>query len=169
MSGKVNALLRPATKHDIDKIFEWWTNGEIMQSVGYPLGLPIAKKDIEQSLKYYEETDDAAFLIILSEAEKEIGEFAYAKISTNTYTFDIKIGESQYQGKGYGKKALLEGLKMMQKQKDCERIEINVAPENKKALGLYKSVGFKFVHKKEDNWKDQLGNLRSTEVLELTF
>lgn len=164
-----NIILRKAEEKDIDKIHEWWTNGSIMSSVGFPKGLEINKNEIYQAVKKYQDTDNSEFLIILSESGIEIGEFAYSKISNDTYTFDIKIGECSYQGKGYGRKSLLEGLKIIETQNNVKRIEIGVAPENFKALNLYKSVGFKTIKIINDNWRDQLGKIRSTEILELVI
>lgn len=160
-------ILRKAEENDIDIIHKWWTNGEIMYPVGFPDGLIISPNEVYESIKRYQNSENSEFLIILNQSDMEIGEFAYSKISNDTYTFDIKIGEVSYQGKGYGKKALLEGIKIIKDQDNVKRIEIGVAPENKIALALYKSVGFKTLRIIKDNWVDQLGKNRSTEILEL--
>lgn len=169
MTEKRKVCLREVTEKDVAKLYEWWTNGKVMEPVGFPNGLSITLTDVYQAIKRYEDIKDSAFLIILSESGVEIGEFAYSKLSKDTYTFDIKIGNYSYQGQGYGKQALLEGINLIKLQKNAKRIEIHVAPENLRALALYESVGFKRIKRIENNWKDQLGNPRSTEVLELVI
>ena len=161
--------LREAAEKDIDKLYNWWTDGKVMESVGFPKGLTVTRDDIYQVIMRYRDTLDSKFLIILSEKEVEIGEFAYARLLEDTYTFDIKIGEYGYQGKGYGKQALLEGINIIKLQHNAKRIEIHVAPENLRALALYKSVGFHSVKRIDNNWTDQLGQIRSTQILELTI
>lgn len=51
------------------------------------------------------------------------------------------IGE-QFQGRGYGKKAMKKVIEMISAQEDCERIRLSVVPENEAAIHFYKSVGF---------------------------
>ena len=52
------------------------------------------------------------------------------------------IGE-QFQGKGYGKKAMLAIIDMISKQhENCERVRLSVVPENQGAIQFYKSIGF---------------------------
>jgi len=51
------------------------------------------------------------------------------------------IGE-QFQGKGYGKRAMQEVIKMLSAKPDCERIRLSVVPENAAAIEFYKRLGF---------------------------
>ncbi|MFE8699634.1 GNAT family N-acetyltransferase [Cytobacillus sp. FJAT-54145] len=48
----------------------------------------------------------------------------------------------QFQGKGYGKKALSLVLNAMVKEFNCEDIYLTVIPENAQAIHIYKSLGF---------------------------
>ncbi|MFW7366930.1 GNAT family N-acetyltransferase [Vagococcus fluvialis] len=169
MTNKQAVFLRPATAEDVKIIHKWWSDGQIMKEVGFPNCLSITIEEVFKDIEKYQKEENADFLIILSEEKIEIGEFAYKKISMNTYTFDIKIGEYAYQRKGYGKLALLKGINIIKSKSEVERIEISVDPENIKALSLYKSVGFKSIRRINNNWKNQLGESRSTEVLEFIF
>lgn len=50
---------------------------------------------------------------------------------------------AQYQGKGYGRKAMMKIIEMIQNQyPDCERVRLSVVPENKGAIDFYKKIGF---------------------------
>lgn len=51
------------------------------------------------------------------------------------------IGE-QFQGRGYGKKAMEALIEMISKQEDCERIRLSVVEENEEAISFYKKLGF---------------------------
>ncbi|MGF7013674.1 GNAT family N-acetyltransferase [Ornithinibacillus bavariensis] len=48
----------------------------------------------------------------------------------------------EYQGKGYGLKAMEALIGMIAKHEDCERIRLSVVPENKGAIAFYEKVGF---------------------------
>lgn len=51
--------------------------------------------------------------------------------------------DHRYQGKGYGKLALIKIIEEMKKQEDCKDIYISFDPRNNKARSLYESLGFK--------------------------
>ncbi len=51
--------------------------------------------------------------------------------------------DHKYQGKGYGKLALIEIIKEMKKLEDCKDIYISFDPKNNIARRLYESLGFK--------------------------
>lgn len=51
--------------------------------------------------------------------------------------------DHKYQGKGYGKAALLKIIEEMRSFKDCGEIFISFVPENKIGKKLYESLGFK--------------------------
>lgn len=52
------------------------------------------------------------------------------------------IGE-QFQGKGYGKKAMLKIIEMIsENHPECERVRLSVVPENTAAIEFYKKIGF---------------------------
>lgn len=169
MKKKQTVFLKPATANDVKIIHKWWSDGEIMKAVGFPNGLSITNEEVFEDIKKYQKEENSEFLIILNEEKVEIGEFAYKKIANYTYTFDIKIGEHAYQGQGYGKLALIKGLSIIKSKTKAKRVEISVDSENIKALKLYKSVGFKCIQRINNNWKNQLGENCSTEILELVI
>lgn len=50
---------------------------------------------------------------------------------------------ADFQGKGYGKVAMLALIDKIAKHDDCERIRLSVVPENRGAIAFYKKIGFK--------------------------
>lgn len=51
--------------------------------------------------------------------------------------------DHKYQGKGYGKLALIKIIEEMKKHEDCKEIYISFDPKNNIARSLYESLGFK--------------------------
>lgn len=105
--------------------------------------------------------------MILDEKGQIIGEFCFRLLRKNIGTFDIKIGEMKKQGQGYGYQSVLQGITYMTQTLTINCVEINVAPENKRAMCLYLSLGFKEVKRLKDNWIDGLGNSRDTVIYQL--
>lgn len=58
---------------------------------------------------------------------------------------------AEFQGKGYGKKAMEALINMISKNNDCDRIRLSVVPENTRAISFYEKVGFKMTEEKIEN------------------
>lgn len=68
---------------------------------------------------------------------------AYEPGSTNMYWINGFLIDSAYQGKGYGKVAILALIKWIRTSFPlCEEIRLTVYDDNQKATRLYKSIGF---------------------------
>ncbi|MBA3806486.1 MAG: GNAT family N-acetyltransferase [Acidobacteria bacterium] len=50
--------------------------------------------------------------------------------------------DKKYQGRGFGKPALLKLIALIRESERCEEIKLTVTPENAVARKLYESVGF---------------------------
>lgn len=160
--------LRQATKLDIPIIHKWWTNGEVMASVGFPNGIETSYEEILKAVQSYKK-NDAEFLLILDEKNQPIGEFCYFREKETQFTFDIKIGEVKKQCKGYGKSALLLGIERIKSKQIVSKIIIYVDPKNTRAMRLYESIGFKIKEVRQDNWINQVGEKCSTAILALVL
>ncbi|MDQ0724864.1 RimJ/RimL family protein N-acetyltransferase [Paenibacillus sp. W4I10] len=55
------------------------------------------------------------------------------------------------QGKGYGKLAIQEVVRMLQERSDCQQIRVSHVPHNISANALYKRCGFQDTGEFEDN------------------
>ncbi|MRX35129.1 GNAT family N-acetyltransferase [Aminobacter sp. MDW-2] len=60
----------------------------------------------------------------------------------NYWIYRLMI-DQRYQRLGYGRKALLEMLKLMSKLPSCGHVTLSVVPENEMAMALYREVGFR--------------------------
>ncbi len=61
----------------------------------------------------------------------------------NQYTLWKFLIDKQYQNKGYGKEALLQGIQYIKEQFGCTKLYTGVAVENQVAEHLYEKIGFK--------------------------
>ncbi|CAM4350805.1 GNAT family N-acetyltransferase [Paenibacillus xylanexedens] len=59
--------------------------------------------------------------------------------------------DEKYQGKGYGKLAIQEVIRMLQERSDCQQIRVSHVPHNIAANALYKRCGFQETGEFEDN------------------
>ncbi|MFX3646865.1 MAG: GNAT family N-acetyltransferase [Paenibacillus sp.] len=59
--------------------------------------------------------------------------------------------DEKYQGKGYGKLAIQEVIRMLQDRSDCRQIRVSHVPHNIAANTLYKRCGFQDTGEFEDN------------------
>lgn len=50
--------------------------------------------------------------------------------------------DQRYQGKGYGRAAMVEVLRALREKPDCDKVYISFEPENHVARSLYASLGF---------------------------
>lgn len=62
--------------------------------------------------------------------------------SSNRYEMVSFMLGHQYQGKGYGKKALSLVIDEMIERFNCKEIYLTVIPENENAIRVYKALGF---------------------------
>ncbi|MDN4525921.1 GNAT family N-acetyltransferase [Fictibacillus fluitans] len=80
-------------------------------------------------------------LFIIRDEEQEVGMIWLAKVSPNKgFIYDINIYEG-YQGRGYGKKAMIE-IEEVAKNLGIINIGLHVFGHNKPARGLYEKLGY---------------------------
>ena len=158
-----------ATENDVLLIYQWWTNGQVMASVGFPNGLETTKEEVKRTLKSYQRNPTAEFLLIMNEDNVPIGEFTYHQKAPGMFTFNIKMGKLSEQGKGYGRLAIIEGIERIAENYLIEAIQLEVDPKNNKAMNLYKSLGFKCQKISYRHWFNQLKEPCATAFLEKVF
>ncbi len=149
---------------DIDKLYKWWNDGEIMKSVGFPRGLGITKENIEEIINKSNKNSE---LLIVEVDNTSIGEFHY-KSGEKSVEVGIKICEKSYQQKGYGKSVMKIMMNRLFSEFIIEKIVLDTCSENYPAQKLYESLGFEKIRYTKDSWKDQEGNSRSHIDYELT-
>lgn len=94
---------------------------------------------------YVKPWDEALDPYIIYAGDEMIGLFylSYTPDSVDNYWIGGFIIEVAYQGKGYGKAALLEILRFIPTiHTNCEAVNLTVEKDNLVAQSLYKSLGF---------------------------
>jgi RimJ/RimL family protein N-acetyltransferase len=99
-----NLTIRNATLNDASILGKWWRDGRIMESVGFPNGIPIADKEIETQL--LKETDETRRTLIIEHNNAPIGEMGYKNRGNQVVEIGIKICDSEKQEKGFGTQIL---------------------------------------------------------------
>lgn len=165
MTKKIS--FRKAQNTDAPIIRGFWANPKIMAPIGFPLGLKKTTKQVEEAIAGYDHPD-AAFLLILDEENEPIGEFCFERLNERVFQFDIKIGNVDKQGYGYGFAAVEKGIALIFKNFTCQQIQLDVNATNNVALNLYEKVGFQIVQKHVNSWVDQQNKRRDSIELTLT-
>lgn len=132
VTPKHGAILRMATNEDAIEI-------ERQSSIYF--GLPEKEVDNSEEVENISIKLDENFISYIAELSGETIGKIHISITDNEgfiYGFGVL---PEYRGKGYGREILCLALDILVK-KQVDNIFLEVATENKKALGLYESFGF---------------------------
>lgn len=132
-------ILRKIKKSDLKYFLKWWQDEELIKLtsgireesekilIGYFFNILKAKKDQH-------------YIILLD--KKIIGHIAAIRKNKSTFEMQIIIGESNNRGKGYGKMAINQALKIAFNKLYYKKAYIEVRPENIRAIEAYGLCGF---------------------------
>ena len=97
--------------------------------------------EVEENIKeIYMQVDDSSINYIAELKEKIIGKIRIEKIDNEGFIYGFGV-LPDFRGKGYGREILSSALDILKKE-NVDNIFLEVATENKNALGLYESCGF---------------------------
>lgn len=95
---------------------------------------PIAQSKVEPYLRPLAIYDD----------EEMIGFVMYGRDpADDCYSVARLMIDERHQGKGYGRAAMIEAIRRMRAEPDCQEIALSIEPENEVAEKLYASLGFR--------------------------
>ncbi|MCC2409114.1 GNAT family N-acetyltransferase [Bacillus sp. FSL W8-0519] len=84
--------------------------------------------------------------------EEIIGFAMYGSFGPNKDTWIDRIMiDEKYQGKGYGKIAMMKLINIVSKEYGVNVIYLSVTEENRTAYNLYESIGFEFMNERDLN------------------
>lgn len=84
--------------------------------------------------------------------EEIIGFAMYGSFGPNKDTWIDRIMiDEKYQGKGYGKIAMIKLIDMLSNECGVNIIYLSITEENRTAYSLYKSIGFEFMNERDPN------------------
>ena len=125
--------LREITKDNLEKVLDlsiYEHQESFVSSTAYSLAQAYAYRDTAFPFAVYVDNTIVGFIML-----------GYYE-SRNQYTLWKFLIDKKYQNKGYGREALLKGIRYLKDRFGAEKVYTGVKPENESAKHLYRSVGF---------------------------
>lgn len=141
-------IIRPVELDDVDVLYQWWNDSDIMQNSGYYGGAMVTKTTITRYIESLNTLDrfQARKLFIIAERQTGhlIGEMSYFDYDPvhQFCSIDVKITDGSKQQLGIGYEASEALVEYLFKQFNLNRIQVDVLRSNKVALSLFKKIGF---------------------------
>ncbi len=141
LKGK-RLTLRPVKIADAEKFFKWLKDKEVIK---YLTVQKVKNLKEEQSyIKKINKEKDRYFFSIVNENKLLIGNTNLKLSEKNKkISLGIIIGEKKEWDKGYGTETMRLLIDFVFKKLKYNRLELDVYKENKRAIKVYKRVGFK--------------------------
>jgi RimJ/RimL family protein N-acetyltransferase len=135
-------LVRIATVEDADLIYELWTDPRVMADVGFPQGLRITRKEIENRIKKPFESEFEQFLIVeLTETGQSIGQcLMHLPNEEGIAETDIKLLPVHW-GHRYGVEVKRGLLAHLFAHTDCVAVHATPNVENVASIKMQEAVG----------------------------
>ena len=135
--------IKKHTREDIQLRVKWLNNPSVNKYIGEEVGKGTTLKKEQEWFAEYEGSKDKQFFTIYDEP-KPIGFMGLSSISKANKNADlfIAIGEEEYQGRGFGPKALEWLIEYGFTKLELHKINLGVIKDNAPAVKLYKSLGF---------------------------
>lgn len=72
----------------------------------------------------------------------------WGDVEPNLRAIDIRIGEEEYLGKGYGTEMMIQALEICFGNPDVKAVLIDPLESNTRAIYFYRKLGFEFLEKR---------------------
>lgn len=142
----------------------WWNDGAVMAHAGFPNGLGISVEKIRESIQQYDPNQER---MIIEKDGVPVGEMNWRRMEEKTAEIGIKICDTSYQNRGFGKKLLTMLIQALFYEMGFEKIVLDTNLANKRAQHVYEELGFVKTCVLENSWKNQLGEWQSSVCYEL--
>lgn len=131
--------LRIIRKSDKKYFLKWWTDKELIKLTSGDTK-NIAPK---QLTKYFSRLVGKRGHFLILADKKPIGSIYFQAVNKTTFRFPIVIGEKKYRGRGYGSEAIRRILALGFGKYNLKKACLEVRPENKHAIHVYRKLGFR--------------------------
>ncbi|HHU83460.1 MAG TPA: GNAT family N-acetyltransferase [Firmicutes bacterium] len=139
--------LRPIQKSDLTYLYQWKNDEETFMYLGGGF-LPTSIDQLEKWMDVMIDTTgrDKRFIICDNDGSPKgmVGLYDIEWIH-RTCEIGVYIGDKDAKGKGYGKEACLLTEKYAKKYLNLRKIKLSVVSDNKRALNMWESLGYKKV------------------------
>ncbi len=161
--------IREHKEKDIPLRVKWLNNPKVNKLIGDEPGKETNLQKQKEWFENYEKDENKKFFTIC-EDETPIGLVGLSNISKNNRNADlfIVIGEDDYRGKGFGKKAMKWILDFAFEKLKLNKVNLGVFEENESAVSLYKTLGFEIegIMKEEVYFDKKFHNFLSMAIFE---
>ena len=136
-----NILIRSTDRKDINILYNIIEDDAVRAFDGNTVVLPSKECILENFNAIF--SSEKKYLTIINEKNVVVGyeTFQQAKNNSNIYEIGITIGKAFWH-RGYGSEAIRTLIRFLFLEKAAERVELNVAAINEKAINCYKKCGF---------------------------
>jgi len=138
-----SAILRPLEPFDLDRLYEFRNDIEVISGLGgFTTGY--CRKDLEEWMELHRRKNDEVLWAISTKNDPAcIGHVGLYQIDPRVRKaeYAILIGDKQHQGKGLGKAVSRAVFTFGFNELNLHRISLRVNATNARAIRLYKSVG----------------------------
>lgn len=140
-----NVSIRPLEEADAQTSFKWRTDHEIWQYTG---SKPQKEANLSDELEWIKRVlsldNDYRFAII---AENQyIGNIYLTDVNNGIAQYHIFIGDKNFSGKGFAKKASLLILDFAKNNLKLNEVQLEVNQNHIKAIALYEKLNFKIIN-----------------------
>jgi RimJ/RimL family protein N-acetyltransferase len=135
--------LTPLREEDSDLLFEWINDQDLVE-LSSPFA-PVSRNDHDAWFRSIRDREDVEiFAIRLRDGDRLIGSCQLNRIDRRNRACElqIRIGDADAQGRGYGTEALRQLLAHAFGPLGMERVGLHVLDGNEAALRAYEKVGF---------------------------
>jgi RimJ/RimL family protein N-acetyltransferase len=146
--GNMNIHFRQVTQPDRDKFPIWY------ERIG---GSELFSNFIPSNFVSFEESKNLLWFIVLDN-DDEIGTIWFERNDTDKMSYDLGIYLNRIElfGKGIGKMVIKSAIENIIREKDIQKIYLNVRQDNVRAIRCYERLGFETIYegeKKTDSGK----------------
>jgi diamine N-acetyltransferase len=133
--------LRPVRESDIEMLFRWGSDAEIVQWAGKKFDTEEEARDWYLSVHHLQKRS----WIIETSDGYAIGEVEMANISWRLHTGELRIviGEKSMWNQGYGQDAIRTCIRGLFGSTSLNEVFLKVDRQNLRALNCYQKVGFR--------------------------
>lgn len=149
-------LLRNADEEDAQMLLDYLkvTCGETRYLVKEPEEITLTLEQEKEFINNHNNSENNLLLLGFLDG-KHVGNCSLMGMNASRYKHRVSMGIALYQkytGMGIGR-AMIEKLIAVAREKGFEQIELEVVSDNKRAIHLYKSIGFETYGTFPDNMK----------------
>ncbi|MBN2853012.1 MAG: GNAT family N-acetyltransferase [Clostridia bacterium] len=141
---KTEVFLDSIKKSDLTDIQKWFSDEQFLKNYHYEIIRETSLKSLKKLYIKNNEKVYRPFAIRLEGEDEIVGITELFDISDKNRTawISVGIGNGRFQGKGYGKQAMIQTIDYAFNKLNLRKLQLAVIGYNDKAISLYEGLGF---------------------------